>query len=332
MKIAVDAMGGDYAPSAVVKGAVESARENARDKEIILVGKQENIREELEKYDAKNLPIEVCHASEIVEMHDSPAVAVNKKKDSSIAVAAGLVQRGEASALVTAGNTGAAVAATILKWKMLSRVGRPALATVFPTPSGYTILLDVGANVVCKPVHLIQYAVMGKVYAENIMGIRNPKIGLLSVGEESSKGTTFTKEVYKYLDTVSGINFIGNVEGKDIFSSAVDIVVTDGFVGNVVLKLSEGLASAVMQMLRNEIEKTLISKVGALLMKPALRGFKKKADYDEHGGAPLLGVNGVCIIGHGKSSSKAIKNAINVAESFVVHNVNDRIEEEIRGL
>ncbi len=330
MKIAVDAMGGDYAPEQIVKGVVEAARENRQSRGIILVGVQERVREELEKYNTDGLPITICHSSEIVEMNDSPAVAVKKKRDSSISIAADLVRNGEASALVTAGNTGAAVAATVLKWRMLNKVDRPAIATVFPSPSGYTLLLDVGANVSCKPLHLLQYSIMGKVYAEHVMGIRDPKIGLLSVGEESTKGNVFTKEAYRDLQNIPGINFVGNVEGKDIFSNTVDVVVTDGFVGNVVLKLSEGVASALQEMLKSEIEKTIINKVGALLMMSAFKNLKKKADYDEHGGAPLLGVNGVCIICHGRSSAKAIKNAINVAEGYVINNVNEHIEDEIR--
>ncbi|MCL2761148.1 MAG: phosphate acyltransferase PlsX [Desulfuromonadales bacterium] len=326
MKIAVDVMGGDNAPQVEVEGAVAAAREHGMS--IILVGDQERIKAELAKYDIKGLDISIHHASEVVGMHDSASDAIRKKKDSSIRVAFELVKAGEADAVVSAGNSGATMAAGMYVLKRLDGIDRPAIAQVFPTLVGYAVVLDVGGNVDCKPFHLVQFAIMGAVYAKHIMGIKNPRIGLLSNGEEDSKGNELTRETSQLLKNIS-FEYSGYVEGRDIFAGTSEVVVCDGFVGNIVLKLSEGLAEAVSSMLREEISSSFICKLGYLLSRAAFQRFKKKVDYAEYGGAPLLGINGVGMICHGGSSVKAIKNAIRFANECAAKGVNQRMAEKL---
>ncbi len=329
MRIAVDAMGGDKAPSIVIDGVYEAAGLYPNI-EIILVGDQKVIEDEL-KNKGIDLPKNVLihHCSEVVEMHESPVSALRKKKDSSILVATDIVKRGEAVSLITAGNTGAAVAATTLKWRMLEGVERPGIALPLPSLKGTSVLIDVGANIMCKPIHYYQYAIMGKVYSEIILKKQDLKVGLLNIGEEESKGGEDMKEINSLLKT-SFPHFIGNVEGRDIFNGRCDVIVCDGFVGNIVLKVSEGVAETLAVITKRELKSSPITMVGAFLSLSAFKKVKKELDYAEHGGAPLLGVNGNCIICHGGSSSKAIKNAIRVAGECVERNVNEKIITEIR--
>ncbi|MGE5808426.1 MAG: phosphate acyltransferase PlsX [Nitrospirota bacterium] len=327
MKIAVDAMGGDNAPRAVVAGAVQAAREYGAG--IVLVGIEQVVREELEKHpQAKTLPIEVRNATEVVDMLDSAATVFRRKKDSSIRVANELVRSGEADAVFSAGHTGAAMSTSLFVLGRVEGVERPAIATFMPTLSGTSIVLDVGANVDCKPNHLLQFAVMGEVYARYFLRNPNPKVGLLSIGEEETKGNELTKEAFKLL-TETSLNFIGNVEGRDLMAGRADVIVCDGFIGNVVLKVSEAVAEAIGLFLREDIKKSPISKLGYLLMRPAFRSLKRRVDYAEYGGAPLVGINGISIISHGRSSDRAIKNAIRVAAELAKSDVNKHIREDI---
>ncbi len=310
MRIALDAMGGDSSPAAEVEGAILAAKEFNTD--VVLVGEENLLRKELGKHNTSGLPITICHASQRVEMHESPVSVLRKKKDSSIIVATNLVRDEKASAVVSAGHTGAAMAASLLILGPVKGVERPAIATILPTMEGVAIMLDVGANVDCKPKHLYQFAIMGHAYAVKMLQKENPKIGLLSIGEEDTKGNVLTRETFRYLKN-SPLNFIGNVEGKDVYRGSADVIVCDGFIGNVALKISEAVADTMGKMLAREIRKSLTGKIGYLLLKKAFASFKKKVDYAEYGGAPLLGVNGVSIICHGRSSPKAIKNAIGMS-------------------
>jgi glycerol-3-phosphate acyltransferase PlsX len=310
MKIAVDAMGGDYAPEAIVEGAIQAADEYGVS--IVLVGQEDRIMEELAKHDTALLDIKVQHASQVVDMHDEPSFALRRKRESSLHGAIHLVRDGYADAAVSAGNTGAGMAIGKVACRPLEGIDRPALGTAMPNVSGETVLIDVGANVDCKPVHLLQFAVMGHVYAKELLKINNPRIGLLSTGEEPTKGNTLTKEVFEPLNN-SPLNFIGNVEGRDVFNGRVDVIVCDGFAGNVVLKASEGVAKTMGALLKEGFTQNWRTKLGYLLVKPAIEHLKKRTDYTEYGGAPLLGLNGVVIISHGSSKARAIKNAIRVA-------------------
>jgi glycerol-3-phosphate acyltransferase PlsX len=330
LKIAVDAMGSDRSPAVEVEGAVQAASQFGVP--IVLVGKQEDVQPLLDRHDTTGLSIEVVHASEVVTMEDSAATAARRKKDSSIRVAERLMRDGVVSGVVSAGNTGAVMATAKLVVGTLPVVDRPALSTVLPTQkSKPAILLDVGANVDCKPHHLEQFAIMGDIYSRAIFGIRRPRVGLLSIGEEDSKGNELTKEAFKSLKRAP-VNFIGNVEGRDIFKGEVDVIVCDGFTGNVVLKLSEGLYETFTEMLRQELQKTLAAKVGYIFAQNAFRDFKRRLDYSEYGGAPLLGIKGITIVCHGRSNANAIKNAIRVAHEFCKHNVNDVIQTEFTRL
>jgi phosphate acyltransferase len=327
MKIAIDAMGGDNAPVVEVAGAVAAAREFTIS--VVLVGDTERLKSELAKHDTRGLDITLHHASEVVGMHDSASDAIRRKKDSSIRVAFELVKAGHADAVVSAGNSGATMAAGMYVLKRLTGIERPAIAQIFPTLHGKTLVLDVGGNVDCKPVHRGQFAIMGEVYARNVMGINAPKVGLLSNGEEESKGNELTRDTNVILKDIA-FDYFGYVEGRDIFNGLVDVVVCDGFVGNVVLKLSEGLAEAVGSMLKEEIKRSIISKFGYLLARKAFYNFKKKVDYAEYGGAPLLGINGVGMICHGGSNAKAIKNAIRFAHEYAQKGVNQRMAEKLQ--
>jgi len=327
MKIVLDGMGGDRAPGAIVEGAVSATKEF--DAEIILAGDEYILNLELQKYKPVPSRISVHHAATVVEMHESATTSIRKKKDSSINVGIELTKKGEADAFISAGNTGAVVCSAVFNLGLLSGIERPGIAIVFPTLFGFCLLIDVGANINPSSMHLLQYAIMGDAYSKYILNKPNPAVGLLNVGAEETKGTDFAKGTHSLLQE-SGLNFIGNVEGRDIFTGNTDVIVCDGFVGNVVLKVSESLAGAITTLLRNELTKSKITKFGAFLSKSAFKALAKETDYSEYGGAPLLGLNGRCFISHGRSSAKAIKNAIRVAIEFMSHRINDHIVEGIK--
>jgi len=326
--IAVDAMGGDHAPKAEVDGAIRAVR--TLPVKVILVGKQDVVRKELAQHEGvRDLPIEIHHASEQVTMEDSAAKAVRTKRDSSIRVAARLVRDGIAHGVVSAGNTGAAMATVKMVLGMLPGVDRPALASAFPTLKGTpVVVVDVGANVDCSARMLAQFAVMGDIYSRVIFHTHRPRVGLLSIGEEEHKGNELTRSVTPLLKALP-IHFIGNVEGRDIYTGETDVIVCDGFIGNVALKVSEGLVDMIYQMLRQSLEATITRKIGYVLSRTAFHDFKKRVDYSEYGGAPLLGVKGVSIVTHGRSNANAIKNAIRVAAEFAEGKINERIEAEL---
>lgn len=326
MRIALDAMGGDYAPAVTVEGAIEAVSES-KDLAVVLVGNEADLINELKGKDYPSSLINIKHASQVVEMRESPVTALRRKKDSSIKVAVELVKAGEADAVVSAGNSGMVMAAALFILGKLQGVERPAIAAVMPTLKGLFVLIDAGANVDCKASHLLQFAIMGNAYARTIFNIDIPKIGLLGIGEEDAKGNELTKEAFKLLKE-SNINFIGNVEGKDVFTGNADVVVCDGFVGNIALKISEGLAEAIAKMLKREISEKTTGRISYLFLKGALKNFKKKTDYSEYGGAPLLGISRPCIISHGRSTAKAIKNAVQLAGEFCKKGVIDIISRE----
>jgi len=327
--IAVDAMGGDDAPTVNVDGAIAAAREFGI--RTLLVGKSAQLESQLADSGYSGAEIEIVEAAEVVTMHEPGTAAIRKKRNSSIRVAANCVRDGRAAGLVSAGHTGAAMVAAKLVIGTIEGVDRPALATVLPNLKGHSLLLDVGANPDAKTAHFKEFAVMGSIYAELVFGKKKPSIGLMSIGEEDSKGTDRTKEVFKTLKE-TGVNFIGNVEGRDVFNGRVDVIVTDGFTGNVILKVSEALAEMVEQLLREEIKKTLKASVGFLLSRSAFRSFKSRLDYSEYGGAPLLGLKGCVIICHGSSSAKAVKNAIRLAAEFARHGLAEKIRSSVADL
>ena len=326
MRVAVDAMGGDNAPVVEVAGAVAACQEFGIP--VTLVGDRERLETELAKHDASGLDIDIFHASEVIGMHDSASDAVRKKKNSSVRLAFELVRDNKACAALSAGNSGATMALGMFVLKRISGIDRPAIATIFPTLKGRTLVLDVGGNVDCKPVHLAQFAIMGEVYARYVMGVANPAVGLLSNGEEDSKGNELTRDAHAILKKTS-LNYSGYIEGRDIFKGTVEVVVCDGFVGNVVIKLSEGLADAAGRMLKAEIVKNWISKLGYLFVRGAFNRFKKIVDYSKYGGAPLLGINGVGMICHGGSTVKAIKNAIRFAHEYARSGVTEHVAEKL---
>jgi glycerol-3-phosphate acyltransferase PlsX len=334
--IVVDAMGSDKAPESEIRGAILACR--TLDVRVLLVGPEDRIGPALESALRGRNPfeprpnIEIVHASEWISMDDKAAAAVRAKRDSSMRVGLKLVREGSAAGFFTAGNTGAAMATAKMVLGSLGGVERPALATFLPTITGYpTLLLDVGANVDSDPDNLVQFAVMGSMYAKSVLKTPNPRVGLLSIGEEDSKGNTLTRATLPMLRIVPQINFIGNVEGRDLYNGAADVVVCDGFVGNVALKSSEGLAKLVNFSLRQSLKSTVTSQVGALLSRKAFGEFKKRLDYSEYGGAPLLGVRGVCIVGHGSSNERAVMNGIRVAAEFAQGEVNSSIEAALGG-
>lgn len=328
MKIVVDAMGGDNAPAVVIDGVIAAAK-NYKE-EILLIGDKPAINKELERYkNIKNLPVQIIHSDEVITMNDSPVDAYRKKPNSSIVKGIKLVADGLADGFFSAGNSGAIGAAALMLLKRIEKVSRPALATLFPTLKKPCIIIDVGANVDSKPKNLLQFAVMGNVYSKNLLKNENPKIGLVSIGEEATKGNELILSTYKLLKA-SGLNFIGNIEGGGVPKGNVDVIVCDGFTGNIVLKLSEGIAAFLMQLIKDEMKKNPIRiMTAALILRGVFKHIKKKIDYDEYGGAPLLGVNGVCIIGHGSSNAKAIKNGIRVCIESVKNNVTQNIKDEI---
>ena len=328
MRIALDAMGGDHGPEELIAGAL-LALEQA-DLQISLVGDEALLQSYLNRIacDSRTVArLKVIHASQVVGMDEHPVDAIRKKKDSSIVVAFDLVLRAEVEAVVSAGNSGATMAAALRKLGRIKNVSRPGLASVFPTLKNPVVMMDVGANVDCRPLHLYQFGVMAAAFAR-IYNIQRPRVGLLTIGEETGKGNTLVKEAYELLKG-SSLHFIGNVEGRDVFQGNVDVIICDGFVGNICLKVSEGLAEAAMQMLRNEIIKSPMAKIGYLLARPAFKAFKKRVDYAEYGGAPLLGINGTGIVCHGKSNALAIKNAILAAVHMVRNNINEVIARDL---
>ncbi len=325
MAIALDAMGGDKGPSILVQGAVEAAKELGT--EVILVGKASLLEKELSKAGGENLSISIKDASQVVEMAESPSDALRRKKDSSVRVAFDLVKEGKAEGVVSAGNSGATLATAMFILGRIKGV-RPAIATLVPTLKAPSLIIDVGANVDCKPHHLLQFGIMGALFVKEFLKKDNPKVGLLSIGEEGSKGNQQVKKAYDLLAS-SSLNFFGNVEGRDVFKGEVDVIVCDGFVGNICLKLSEGLAETVIAMLKNEIEGNFLATMGYGLAKKAFKRFKKRVDYAEYGGAPLLGVKGTAIICHGSSEPKAVKNAIGVAHNLASLNLADKLEASL---
>ena len=331
LTIAVDAMGGDHYPRPEVEGALQAVK--SLGVRVVLVGREEVVRNELERHSGwQEWPIEIRHASEQITMEESAGKAVRSNKDSSIRVASRLVRDRVAQGVVSAGNTGAVMATAKLVQGMLPGVDRPALASAFPTLSSKpAVMLDVGANVDSTAKMLAQFAVMGNAYSRVIFRTARPRVGLLSIGEEEHKGNTLTHEAQPLLKSLKNLHFIGNVEGRDVYTGAVDVIVCDGFVGNVALKVSEGLVDVVRQLLKQSLKASITRQVGAYLAQGAFNEFKKRVDYSEYGGAPLLGLNGICVICHGRSNAKAIRNAIRVAKEFAEGNINERIATELDG-
>ncbi len=331
LRIAIDAMGGDHSPTSELEGALQAARDLGVG--IVLVGPEGLLRNGLREMGWTNEPIEIVNATEVIAMTDDVARSVRRKKDSTIRVSIDLLRSGKVDAVVSAGNTGAVMMTAALWLGTLEGVERPALATILPTLNGAgTVLLDVGANADCKPAFLEQFAVMGSLYAEKILNRPRPRVALLSIGEEDTKGNELVRETHKLLRSVEGINFVGNVEGKDLYVGDADVIVCDGFTGNVVLKTSEGLIDAMQRMLKEEMMRRLDTKAGAVLVRPAFQAFKKRLDYAEYGGAPLLGAKGTVIICHGRSNAKAIRNAVRAAREFQGRGVNQLIESELTQL
>jgi len=331
MHIAIDAFGSDNAPSPEVEGAIIAIKEELCDK-IYLVGKQDVLSKQLEKYYYPPDKIEIIHASEVISMHDSPARVVREKKDSSLVKAIQLQKDGIVQAVVSAGNTGAVMAASLFGYGRINNILRPAIATTFPTQTHPEIILDVGANVECTPDNLVQYAILGSLYFKFFFKTENPRVALLNIGEEESKGNELVKNTYQKLKVNKDINFVGNIEGKDLLKGIVDVIVCDGFVGNVMLKTVEGAAYSIMSILKSEMKKDWIAKLGALLSFPAYAYLRKKLDHTEYGGALLVGLNGISVISHGRSNAKAIKNAIglaaDLARSGFVEHTKEYFEEK----
>jgi glycerol-3-phosphate acyltransferase PlsX len=328
VRVAVDAMGGDFGPRVTVEGAVKAAKEY--NIEVLLVGAEELIKKEFDRFNNPKAKIDLIDAAEAIGMGEG-LLSFRRKQSSSIRVGTQLVKKGEAEAFVSTGNTAAIVYLSKRILGALKGVEKPGLSLLVPTIKGLTLLIDVGANVNCRPHHLEQFALMGHIFMQSVMGQKEPRIGLMSIGEEESKGNELTKEVFERLQS-STLNFIGNIEGKDIYSGKADVIVSDGFTGNVALKVSEGVVDTIFYMARNEIMKNIFSKIGFFLMKRNLRRLYKKVDYTEYGGAQLLGINGVCIIGHGRSNANAVKNAVGLARDFVVNKVQDKIQSEVARL
>ncbi|HKS82237.1 MAG TPA: phosphate acyltransferase PlsX [Candidatus Acidoferrales bacterium] len=325
--IALDAMGGDHAPRAEVEGAILAARE--LDVRVVLVGIAEKIQAELNRLRARGLPLEIVNATEVITMTDTPSQAFRRKKDSSLHVAARMVRDAKADALVSAGNTGAVMTVARFVLGTLPSVDRPALAAAFPNmKEKVSVILDVGANVDSKPEQIEQFAVMGEIYYRAIWGVKKPRVALLSIGEEEMKGNELTREASNRLK-LKPLNFVGNVEGRDVFRGNVDVIVCDGFIGNVALKVSEGVVEHIGGMLKKAIKSSVASQLGYALSKRAFDSFRKRTDYSEYGGAPLLGVRGITVIGHGRSNPNAIKNAIRVAAELCRARVNEKIEQEL---
>lgn len=327
--VALDAMGGDFAPAATVQGAIDAVRQHGL--RVLLVGRESVLRRELALRGGAPKGIEIVDAPDVISMDDAPTAPVRGKRQSSLVVAAKLVRDGYAVAFVSAGNTGAAMVTAKLTLGTIEGIERPALAALLPGIHQQTLLVDAGANVDCKPQNLMQFGIMGHFYSESVMGVPRPRVGLLSIGEEEGKGDRVTVDAYKLLSG-AGLNFIGNVEGRDVYTGTVDVVVCDGFVGNVVLKVSEGLGEMVFGLLKLEAKKSALSAAGFLLAKGAFTGFRRRVDYAEVGGAPLLGVRGACLVGHGRSNPRAIRNALRFAHSYGRHSVVRDIEAKVAEL
>ncbi len=325
MKVAVDAMGGDFGPRVTVEGAIKASQEYKI--EVLVVGVEDLIKKEFEKKNSTKANVAIINASESIGMGEG-ILSIRRKKKSSIRIGAQLVKDGEADALVSMGNTAAVVYISKKILGALKGIEKPALSLLVPNRKGLTLLIDVGANVNCRPHDLEQFAVMGHTFMSSILGIKEPRVGLMSVGEEKTKGNELTKEVFERLQE-SPLHFIGNVEGKDIYSGKADVIVSDGFTGNVALKVSEGVVETFSYFARTEIMKNFFAKIGLFLMKRNLKKIYKKVDYTEYGGAQLLGINGVCIIGHGRSNAYAVKNAIGMAKDFVLNKVQEKIQHDI---
>jgi glycerol-3-phosphate acyltransferase PlsX len=328
MKLALDAMGGDFAPRNIVAGVVDALRDNDHIHHLYLVGDNARVQTELRKFGASDSRIEVIHASEVIEMNDPPVQSVRRKKDSSMCRAIDIVKRGDADAIVSAGNTGALLTASHLKLRTLEGVDRPGLAVLIPSPKNVFVLMDAGANLEPHPSNLVQYAIMGSLYSRQILGYQRPRVAVLSIGTEEMKGNELSLEAHRLLKQTE-LNFVGNIDGHDLFDNKADVIVTDAFVGNAVLKACESTVRLVGWWLKDELKKNPLRMFGALLASGAFKALKRKADPDEYGGAVLLGINGICIKAHGASSPKAVKNAIRVASEFVETQFNEHIVEEI---
>ncbi len=326
MKIFVDGMGGDHAPEEIVKGCIQATEEYGV--HISIIGREEVIQKELWKYQFDRSKIDIIHGSEIISSDDEPARAIRRKKDSSMVIGMDMVKDNPNSVLISAGNTGALLAGGLLRIGRIKGIIRPALAPIIPTKSGPTLLIDAGANTDCKPQYLQQFAIMGSIYMNKVIGVESPRVGLVNIGTEENKGNELTKEAYKLLKQTE-LNFIGNIEAREIPNGAVDVIVCDGFTGNTILKLTEGLASFIMKSLKENMMSTTRGKIGGLLLKPSLKKFKDQFDYTEHGGAPFLGIRGGLIKAHGSSDAKAIKNAIRQGLVYLEQDVDSNIEKEI---
>ncbi|MFQ5750585.1 MAG: phosphate acyltransferase PlsX [bacterium] len=332
MKIAIDAMGGDYAPDAIVHGGVEAVRAGKGDYEVVLVGDKSEIQTFLSRhFRIQDLPISIYHASQKIEMGETPTVALKKKPDASINVAMDLHKHGEVDAVVSAGHTGAIMAAAFLNLGRMEGVKRPAIGSLIPNGQSVTMLIDVGANLECKSQHLLQFGVMGNIYMKNVYNLPEPKVALLNIGEEETKGGEIIQAAYRIL-AQSNLNFIGNLEGRDVMSGTADVIVSEGFTGNIVLKFAESFNGVYSKTLKRKIGKKVFSNIGAFLLKPTFERLRRIYDYEEYGGAPLLGVNGRCFICHGSSTPKAIKNAVKEAAMMIQRKVNEKISNELVGM
>ncbi|WP_105615898.1 phosphate acyltransferase PlsX [Vallitalea okinawensis] len=327
-RIAVDAMGGDNAPQAVIEGCIMAIKEMPQI-EVVLIGDEVKINKELSKYTFDQSKIEVIHTTEVITNHDSPVMAIRRKKDSSLVVGMNLVKEGKVSGIVSAGNTGAILAGGTFIVGRIKGVERPALAPLIPTKKGYSVLLDVGANADCKPSYLVQFANMGYIYSKQVLGKKSPRVGIVNIGAEESKGNMLTKETYKLLEEDTNINFIGNVEARDITDGEADVVVCDGFTGNIILKNMEGVGMFLFSAIKNELKTSLRFKIGALLLKPMFKSIYKRFDASEVGGTVLLGLNGLVVKAHGNSDGKAVFNAIRQAKNFIQSDVNKSIVENL---
>ncbi|MBU3195553.1 phosphate acyltransferase PlsX [Clostridium algidicarnis] len=330
MKIAVDGMGGDNSPRIVVEGSIQALKE-FEDLQIIITGKQDEINKELSKYEYDKNKITVVNATEVIDTNDHPVMAIRRKKDSSLVKALNLVKNNEADAIISAGSTGAFMAGSLFIVGRINGIDRPAIAPIMPGKNGKFMVVDCGANVDCKPNNLVQFAHMGKIYFENVLGVKNPSIGLVNIGVEEEKGNELTKATYKLLKN-EAINFVGNIEPRDVPLGNTDIVVCDGFVGNTILKMYEGVSSSIFDVLKSEIMSSTRTKIGGFLLKPIFKEFKTKFDYKEYGGAAFIGVKGICIKAHGSSDGKALKNAIKQAILFYDNKIIEKISNEIESL
>ncbi len=332
MRIGIDAMGGDYAPEAIIHGGVEAARAGKGEYEVVFVGDEPVIRNYLSRHFRVNeLPITIIHASQKIEMGESPVVALKKKPDASIVVAMEIHNRGEVDAVVSAGHTGAAMASALFRLGRIAGVRRPALGSLIPHGQGVTFLVDVGANLECRPIDFLQFGVMGNIYMKYVYGLDKPRVALLNVGEEKSKGGENIRKAFELLSN-SGLNFVGNIEGRGVMEGEVDVIVVDGFVGNVVLKFAESFNGVYSKTLKRKVGKKVFSNIGAFLLRPTFNRLRRIYDYEEYGGAPLLGINGTCMICHGSSTPKAVKNAVKEAASMIKQSVNKRISQELVGM